>query len=139
MQCLFFKLYQEWHKAIITYHNCYTWTPAGWVYRSYKQRWDNGIYVQHVYDMQVQMNVQKWYVPEGAKIETFVDYYPVFADKTKIPALFKWVTIVTNSQDDAQKARVEEASHRSSAFNAMMCLISGDGRGAKKQVLNKCV
>ena len=66
-----------------------------------------------------------------------MDYYPMFADKTNIPASFKWVTIVTNSQDDAQKARVEEASHRSSSFNATTCSISGDGRDAKRNVLNK--
>ena len=63
----------------------------------------------------------------------------MFADKTKIPASFKGVAIVTNSPDDTQRAHVEEASHRSSAFNATTSSISGDGRDAKKQVLNKCV
>ena len=82
-------------------------------------------------------STKKWYIPEGAMIETFVNYYPMFADKTKIPASFKVVTIVMNSQDDAQKARADEASHRSSAFNATTCSISGDGRDAKNNVLNK--
>ena len=77
-------------------------------------------------------STKKWYIPERAKIETFVDCYPISSDKTEIPASFKGVTIVTNSQDDTQKARIEEASHRSSAFNVMTCSISGDRRDAKK-------
>ena len=68
----------------------------------------------------------------------FVDYYPMLADKTKKDSSFiQRVTIVKNSQDDAQKARVEEASRRSSAFKATMCTVSGDGYDAKNNVLNK--
>ena len=52
----------------------------------------------------------------------------MFADKTKMSASFKGVAIVTNSQDDTQKAHVKETLHRSSAFNVIMCSISGDGR-----------
>ena len=57
-------------------------------------------------------STKKWYIPEGAKIETFMDCYPIFADKTKILASFKGVAIV---------------------MNATTCSISGDGRDAKKQ------
>ena len=57
------------------------------------------------------MNVAKWYIPEDEEIEAFVDYHPMFADKTKIPDSFQGVAIVTNSQDDAQKACVKETSH----------------------------
>ena len=56
-------------------------------------------------------------IPKGAKIATSVGYYPMFANKTKISASFGGVVIVTDSQDDAQKARVKEASHRSSVLH----------------------
>ena len=83
------------------------------------------------------MDDLKWHMPESTKIEKSMAYYPMFADKTKIPASFKLVTIVTNRQDDAQKAHVKEASRRFYAFNVTTCSISGDGLDKKSNIPNQ--